>query len=46
MHLQPSFGKGRAVGEAIVANMFADGDDGASRWSPSPAPTARRPPCA
>lgn len=27
MHLQPSFGKGRAVGEAIVANMFADGDD-------------------
>ena len=27
MHLQPSFGKGRAVGEAIVAHMFADGDD-------------------
>ncbi|MDR2786770.1 MAG: cyanophycin synthetase [Candidatus Accumulibacter sp.] len=27
MHLQPSFGRGRAVGEAIVANMFADGDD-------------------
>ena len=27
MHLQPSFGKGRAVGEAIIANMFADGDD-------------------
>ena len=27
MHLQPSFGKGRAVGEAIVANMFADGED-------------------
>ena len=27
MHLQPSYGKGRAVGEAIVANMFADGDD-------------------
>jgi len=27
MHLQPSFGKGRAVGEAIVANMFADGDN-------------------
>ncbi|MDR1710205.1 MAG: cyanophycin synthetase [Candidatus Accumulibacter sp.] len=26
MHLHPSFGKGRAVGEAIVANMFADGD--------------------
>ena len=28
MHLSPSFGKGRAVGEAIVASMFADGDDG------------------
>ena len=28
MHLNPSFGKGRAVGEAIIANMFADGDDG------------------
>ncbi len=27
MHLQPSFGKGRAVGEAIVASMFDDGDD-------------------
>jgi cyanophycin synthetase len=27
MHLQPSFGKGRAVGEAIIANMFSDGDD-------------------
>ncbi|MDR0578680.1 MAG: cyanophycin synthetase [Candidatus Accumulibacter sp.] len=27
MHLQPSFGKGRAVGEAIVANMFPDGGD-------------------
>jgi cyanophycin synthetase len=27
MHLQPSFGKGRAVGEAIIANMFADGDE-------------------
>ncbi len=27
MHLQPSYGKGRAVGEAIVANMFAPGDD-------------------
>ena len=27
MHLQPSYGKGRAVGEAIVASMFADGDD-------------------
>ncbi|RJG04681.1 cyanophycin synthetase [Noviherbaspirillum cavernae] len=28
MHLQPSFGKGRPVGEAIVSTMFADGDDG------------------
>ncbi|HEX5363523.1 MAG TPA: cyanophycin synthetase [Gallionella sp.] len=28
MHLQPSFGKGRAVGEAIVASMFAPGEDG------------------
>jgi cyanophycin synthetase len=27
MHLSPSFGKGRAVGEAIVATMFAPGDD-------------------
>ena len=28
MHLNPSFGKGHAVGEAIIANMFAEGDDG------------------
>ncbi|PWB57015.1 MAG: cyanophycin synthetase [Nitrosomonadales bacterium] len=28
MHIAPSFGKGRAVGEAIVSNMFADGEDG------------------
>jgi cyanophycin synthetase len=28
MHLSPSFGKGRAVGEAIVASMFGEGDDG------------------
>ncbi len=28
MHLSPSFGKGRAVGEAIIANMFPDGDNG------------------
>jgi cyanophycin synthetase len=28
MHLSPSFGKGRAVGEAIIAAMFAEGDDG------------------
>jgi cyanophycin synthetase len=28
MHLQPSYGKGRAVGEAIISQMFAPGDDG------------------
>ncbi|MBC7684268.1 MAG: cyanophycin synthetase [Bdellovibrionales bacterium] len=28
MHLSPSFGKGRAVGEAIVDTLFAEGDDG------------------
>ena len=28
MHLQPSFGKGRPVGEAIVSEMFGDGEDG------------------
>lgn len=28
MHLQPSFGKGRAVGEAIVSTLYADGDNG------------------
>jgi cyanophycin synthetase len=28
MHLQPSFGKGRAVGDAIISSMFAHGDDG------------------
>ena len=28
MHLQPSYGKGRPVGEAIVSNMYQDGDDG------------------
>ncbi|QEL66505.1 cyanophycin synthetase [Oryzomicrobium terrae] len=28
MHLQPSYGKGRPVGEAIVANMYKDGDNG------------------
>ena len=28
MHLTPSFGKGRAVGEAIINNMFAAGDNG------------------
>ncbi|NGZ85328.1 cyanophycin synthetase [Duganella aceris] len=28
MHLAPSYGKGRAVGEAIVNTMFAPGDNG------------------
>ena len=28
MHLSPSFGKGRPVGEAIVDTLFAPGDDG------------------
>lgn len=28
MHLQPSYGKERPVGEAIIANMFAEGEDG------------------
>jgi cyanophycin synthetase len=27
MHLQPSFGEGRAVGEAIISNIFRPGDD-------------------
>ena len=28
MHLSPSFGQGRPVGKAIVASLFAAGDDG------------------
>lgn len=28
MHLHPSYGKGRPVGEAIIANMFAPGQNG------------------
>ncbi len=28
MHLAPSFGKGRAVGEAVIADMYPDGEDG------------------
>ncbi len=28
MHLSPSFGKGRPVGEAVVAEMYPDGGDG------------------
>ena len=27
MHLTPSYGKGRNVGEAVISTMFADGDD-------------------
>jgi cyanophycin synthetase len=28
MHLAPSFGKGRAVGEAVIADMFPEGENG------------------
>ncbi len=28
MHLQPSFGKGRPVGEAVISTMFDERDDG------------------
>jgi cyanophycin synthetase len=28
MHISPSFGKGRPVGEAIISTLFKDGDDG------------------
>jgi len=28
MHLSPSYGKGRNVGEAVISTMFAHGDDG------------------
>ncbi len=28
MHLSPSYGKGRPIGEAIVGTLFAEGDDG------------------
>ena len=28
MHLAPSYGKGRSVGEAIISSMFSDGNDG------------------
>ncbi len=28
MHLAPSYGKGRAVGEAIMSSVFRNGDDG------------------
>ncbi len=28
MHLSPSFGKGRAVGEAVIATLFGPDDDG------------------
>jgi cyanophycin synthetase len=32
--------------QAIIDHMFPTGATAASRWSPSPAPTARPPPCA
>jgi cyanophycin synthetase len=28
MHLQPSFGRGRPVGEAVISTLFADGETG------------------
>ena len=28
MHIAPSYGKGRAVGEAVVASLYPDGDNG------------------
>ncbi|MDL2336580.1 MAG: cyanophycin synthetase [Pseudomonadota bacterium] len=28
MHLSPSYGKGRPVGEAMISNLYAHGDDG------------------
>ncbi len=28
MHLSPSYGKGRNVGEAVIANLYKPGDDG------------------
>lgn len=28
MHIKPSFGKGRPVGEAIISTMFGEGEDG------------------
>ncbi len=28
MHISPSFGKGRGVGEAVIAHMYPHGDDG------------------
>ena len=43
MHLQPSFGQGRAVGEAIISNMFKPGDDGRSRSWRVTGPMARPP---
>ena len=45
MHLSPSFGKGRAVGDAIVSPCSPTAT-AAFRWWQSPAPTARPRPCA
>ena len=46
MHLQPSFGKGRPVGEAIISTMFSRirGRPHPASW-PWPAPMAKPPPC-
>jgi cyanophycin synthetase len=46
MHLAPSYGKGRAGRRGDHRHLFPTATTAASRWSPSPAPTARPPPCA
>ena len=46
MHLNPSFGKGRNVGEAIIANMYADGEDGRIPVVAVAGTNGRPPPCA
>jgi len=46
MHLQPSFGKARAVGEAIISTMFSKGDDARIPVVRYPEPTARPLRCA
>ena len=44
MHLEPSVGKSRPVGEAIVDTLFPQARTGGFRSSPSPASTAKPPP--
>ena len=46
MHLAPSYGKPRNVGQAMVDRSSPMATTAAFRWWPSPAPTARPPPCA